>query len=281
MRDGGSTSYAVFSGGEKFFLREIKPAFFDTAVTGADIQLFLQNKGFPVPPIILTNDNFPFVKTDERLYVLYSFIDGVESEPEQDAEAIGELAGKLHEVMAEYGGGLLKRGKQFYIGRYVDILRNRKYARAEEFFEYGEYLWEKIKNLPTGYCHGDMYCGNIHKTADGKLYILDFDTSCDGFPMYDPALICDMTDYFCFDEMNFGRSKKVLQRFIPEYAKRSRLSQTEADAFVYLIAVQHFSTQATVMEIFGHDCLNDSELDYQLEWLYRWRAQCEADTGIR
>ena len=36
LRDGGSTSYAVFSGGDKYFLRVIKPAFFDTAAKGAD-----------------------------------------------------------------------------------------------------------------------------------------------------------------------------------------------------------------------------------------------------
>ena len=42
MRDGGSTSYAAFAGSERYFLRVLKPAFLDTAITGADIQLFLQ-----------------------------------------------------------------------------------------------------------------------------------------------------------------------------------------------------------------------------------------------
>ena len=41
LRDGGSTSYAVVSGGDKYFLRVIKPAFFDTAIKGVDIQVFL------------------------------------------------------------------------------------------------------------------------------------------------------------------------------------------------------------------------------------------------
>lgn len=53
MRDMSSMSYTAFSGEYKYFLRIIKPAFFGTAITGADIQLFLQNQGFPVPPIIL------------------------------------------------------------------------------------------------------------------------------------------------------------------------------------------------------------------------------------
>jgi len=280
LRDGGSTSYAVFSGGDKYFLRVIKPAFFDTAVKGADIQAFLQNKEFLVPSIIQTKDGSLYVQTENELFILYEFIEGEESDPEQDAEAIGVLVGRLHRMMKDYPGEFVKRDKHFYIGRYIDILRNRKYPRAEEFYIYGEHLWEKIKDLPRGFCHGDVYSGNIHKTQDGKLYLLDFDTSCDGFPMYAPTLICDMTKYFHFDECNFNRSKKVLSRFIPEYKKYHPLSQAEIDAFYYLIAVQHFSTQATVMEIFGHDCLNDMELDYQLEWLYKWREQCESKAEI-
>lgn len=59
MRDAGSVSYTVFSGNDKYFLRVIKPAFLDTAVMGADIQVFLQNQGFPVPPVIFTKDNLP------------------------------------------------------------------------------------------------------------------------------------------------------------------------------------------------------------------------------
>jgi len=280
LRDGGSASYAMYSGGDKYFLRAVKPAFFETAIMGVNIQVFLQNKGFPVPPVIHTKDGLSYVQTENDLYILYEYIEGVESDPEQDAEAIGKLVGNLHSVMKGYPGELIKRDKHFYIGRYIDILRNREYPRVEEFFQYGEQLWDRIKDLPRGFCHGDVYSGNIHKTPDGKLYLLDFDTSCDGFPMYDPTLICDMTKYFHFDECNFYRSQKVLSRFISEYTKYRPLSQTEIDAFYYLIAMQHFSTQATVMEIFGHDCLNDTELDYQLEWLYRWREQCEREAGI-
>jgi Ser/Thr protein kinase RdoA (MazF antagonist) len=280
LRDGGSTSYALFSGNDKYFLRVVKPAFFDTAIIGVNIQVFLQNKGFPVPPVIHTKDGLPYVQTENELYILYEYIEGVESDPEQDAEAIGALVGNLHQMMKDYPGELVKRDKNFYIGRYIEILRNRKYPRVEEFFLYGEQLWDRIKDLPRGFCHGDVYSGNIHKTPDGKLYLLDFDTSCEGFPMYDPALICDMTKYFHFDECNFDRSKKVLSRFIPEYTRYRPLSQADIAAFYALIAVQHFSTQATVMEIFGHDCLNDTELDYQLEWLYRWREQCESEVMI-
>ena len=126
LRDGGSTSYAVFSGSAKYFLRVIKPAFFDTAVKGAGIQAFLHSKGFPVPLIIRTKDGLPYVQTANELYILYEYIEGVESDPEQDAEAIGELVGNLHRVMKDYPGELVKRDKHFYIGRYIDILKKKR-----------------------------------------------------------------------------------------------------------------------------------------------------------
>ena len=71
FRDGGSTSYILFSGEEKYFLRVIKPAFFDTAIKAADIQVFLQNREFPVPRVIFSKTDLPYVKTEDGLYILY------------------------------------------------------------------------------------------------------------------------------------------------------------------------------------------------------------------
>lgn len=274
MRDMGSSAYTVFACNQKYFLRVLKPAFLDTALKAVDIQVFLQKRGFPVPPIVFSRENMPYIRDENGIYVLYEYIEGGESNPEQDAEAIGALVGRLHHIMKDYSGELVKRDKQFFIGRYIDILRKKQYPRVDEFLIYGETLWEKVKDLPRGFCHGDMYCGNIHKTPDGRLFVLDFDTACEGFPMYDPTLICDMTNYFDFDDHNYDRSNNVLSRFVPEYLKYNVLSQAEINAFGDLIAIQHFSTQATVMEIFGPDCLDGTDLDNQLDWLYRWREQC-------
>ena len=274
MRDGGSMSYTAFVGRTKYFLRILKPALLDTSLSGANINVFLQTQDFPVPHIQFTKDNSPYVKKEDLLLMLYEFIEGSDSDPEQDAEAIGALVGRLHLIMKQYPGELVSRNKHFYIGRYIEVLLKVQYPRVDEYIAYGDALWEGIKNLPRGYCHGDMYNGNIRRTPDGKLYIHDFDTSCDGFPMYDLALICDMTKYFDFDERNYNRSNRVLSRFMLGYRKYNTLSQAEIDAFHTLIAVQHFSTQATIMEMYGLDCIDRMDMDNQLDWLYRWRAQC-------
>ena len=139
---------------------------------------------------------------------------------------------------------------------------------------------DKVRDLPYGYCHGDMYDGNIHKTPDGKFYMLDFDTSCEGFPMYDPTLIGNKTHYFDFDEHGYEKSKGILSRFLPEYLKYNALSQKEINAFYDLIALYHFALQATVIENYGLDCVDNAFLDRQLDWLYRWREQCEKARDI-
>ncbi len=287
LRDVGSTAYAVLSGRDRYFLRIVKPAFLDTAIVGAEVQVFLQGRGFPVPRIICTKEGRPYFRErtakglceEGGLYILYEFVEGEDSDAEQDAEAVGALVGRLHLEMEDYPGELVERDKHFYVGRYVDILKGRKYPRVEEFATYGDDLWERMKGLPRGYCHGDMYVGNIRKTPAGKLYIHDFDTSCIGFPMYDVTLFCDRTEYFNYDVRNYGKSNKTLSRFLPEYEKFCPLSQAEIDVFHTMIAVQHFSTQATIMEIFGDDCLSDAELAEQLDWLYQWREQSEGPKG--
>ena len=276
-RDGGSMAYSAISNGAKYFLRVIKPAFIDTAVDAVQVQAFLQSKGFPVPPIIFTINGEPCVQEKREdgnyLYVLYDFIEGVESEPTQDAEKIGALIGKLHSAMTDYTGTLRKRDKHFYIGRYIDILHKKQYEKVSEFAKYGESLWNKIKDLPRGYCHGDMYCGNIHKTPKGEFYILDFDTSCEGFPIYDIALICNMTDYFTYDESRFEKTKTVFIRALNEYQKYNSLSKKEINSFYDMIAVYHFALQATIIEIHGIDCVDSTFFDNQLQWLYKWQDQ--------
>jgi Ser/Thr protein kinase RdoA (MazF antagonist) len=278
LRDGGSTSYLAVSGGRKYFFRVIKSAFHETAVKAAQIQVFLRSVNFSAAKIISANSGKPYVlgKKDGKdcLCILYEFIDGKECEPEEDAEKIGALIGKLHSAMGGYSDSISQHGKHYYIGRYMDILKKKNYPKADEFKKYGDWLWDKIKDLPRGYCHGDMYSGNIHKTPDGELYVLDFDTSCEGFPLYDLALICNRTDYFNYDEMGYAKTKAVFERMLPEYKKHRTITQPEINAVYDMIALYHFALQATIIEMYGINCVDEAFLNNQLDWLRKWREQC-------
>ena len=275
VRESVSMAYIARAGGEKYFLRCVKPAFIEQARQGVDIQLYLQRQGFPVPPVILTEAGAPYIEENDRLLILYEYIKGSEVNPVRDAKALGALVGQLHQVMRGYPGPLRRHDRRYYIDTYIGILRAKQYPRAEEFAAYGEALWEKVKCLPRGYCHGDMYRGNFLKTPGGQIYVVDFDTSSEGFPMYDPALVCNETHYFQFKRAGREKSRRVFERFLPEYLKHSPLSHAEISAFPDFIAVYHFALQATIIELHGPDCVDDKFLDRQLDWLHRWQSQCE------
>lgn len=274
FRDGGSVSYIVHTDTDekKLFLRTVRPNYKNTAMQSLDIHLFLLKNRFSVPEIIATASGSPCVIADDFVYILYEFIDGCEAE-NTDAEQVGETVGRLHKIMKNYTGSLPVYDKYFFIDRYIDILRKKEYPRADEFKAYGDELWEKTKNLPRGYSHGDMYRGNVHKSASG-IYILDFDTSCNAFPFFDAVKFCEETDYFKFEPDAYEKSKRVLEVFLLGYTRHSNVSQAEIDSYFDLIAADHFQLQASIIEIFGLDCVDNKFLDNQLDWLYRWRELC-------
>lgn len=169
IRDSGCTAYAVYVDGEKYFLRVTKPMFFATASRSLDIHLYLQRQGFDVPPVIFTKDGAPCVQAgggeEKYFYVLYEFIEGEEADPVADAEIIGAFVGRLHQVMKGYPGELKRNDKYYYVDKYIHILREKKYDKADEFAAYGNVLWESVKDLPyglfcvAGYHHRDFRDG--------------------------------------------------------------------------------------------------------------------------
>ena len=133
----------------------------------------------------------------------------------------------------------------------------------------------KVKDLPHVFCHGDLYRGNILKTVEWRFYLLDFDTFCEGFLLYDPALLCNMTDYFDLKDDEFEKTKNVFVRFTSTYEKVIPLNQNEKNEIFDIISVYHFALQATIIEIFGINCVDNNFFDKQLKWLQKWQCRCK------
>lgn len=281
LRKGGCTSYCVWSEDEKYFMKIIPSTFIDTAKQSLSILMYLHEKGFPSPYVILSKQGFPYIEVDtlegKVLWVLYEYIDGQEPYQGEDTEAIGALIGQLHSIMQDYKGNLQIHGKEFFIDRYINILKKKNYNanKIDAFSEYGDILWRRIEKLPRGYCHGDLHRGNLLRTLSGKYYLLDFDTSCHAFPTYDIMVMCNSTDYFDFDDKGYQNSKETYETFLKGYTKYRTLSEIELEAFYDFIAIYHYQLQATIIEIYGLDCVDDKFLDKQLDWLMKWREQCK------
>lgn len=287
LREGGCVSYCVFGENEKYFMKIIPSAFMDTAKQSLSILMYLEEKKFPSPRVILTKNRTPYIKIDESdgktFGVLFEFIDGQEPNEGENIETIGALVGQLHSIMSEYKGELQVYSKEFFINRYINILKKKNYdaCKTEMFREYGDILWKRVESLPRGFCHGDLHRGNLLRTSSSNYYILDFDTSCNAFPIYDIMIMCNSTNYFDFDEKGYQKSKSIYEAFLKGYTKYCKLSDKELRAFYDLIAIYHYQLQATIIEIYGIDCVDDKFLDKQLDWLMRWRRQCDVNVKIR
>lgn len=273
-RKGGCVSYIVNSGNEKYFLKIIDNAFLNTAIQSIDIQQYLIKNDFPVPKIIKAKDSSPYFIYENQLFVLYEYIDGVEPNLDDNAERIGELVGKLHKLMSSYSGELITHNKEFFIDRYIDILRKKHYPdeKLNEYIEIGNSLWNSVKNSPYGFCHGDLHRGNLLKTEDNKIYVLDFDTACFAPQLFDVAVMCDTTDYFNFDRNEFQHTTDIFNRLMSEYSRYNQIDFT-INQFYDFIALRHFQLQATIVEIYGLDCIDGKFIDKQLEWIKQWRKQ--------
>lgn len=281
MREGGCVSYCVWGENEKYFMKIIPSAFMDTAKQSLSILMYLEETGFPSPRIILTKNGFPYIEVDEldgkAFVVLFEFIDGQEPSEGENIETIGAFVGQLHSIMREYKDNLQVHSKEFFIDRYINVLKKKNYDanKTEMFREYGDILWKRVEKLPRGFCHGDMHRGNFLRTSSGKYYLLDFDTACNAFPIYDIMIMCNSTNYFDFDEKGYEKAKSMYESFLKGYTKYCTLSDTELKAFYDLIAIYHYQLQATIIEVYGLDCVDEKFLDKQLDWLMRWRGQCE------
>ncbi len=276
LREGGCHTYAV-NGKNKYLLKVIGSAFSDTARQSVSIMRYLEKNGFPVPKTILTKSGETIFETEieseKKLIVLMEFIDGDEPELEKYASEVGGLVGRFHQLMEKYPEKIVPKSKEFFIGRYLDFLRKKNYPRIAEYEELGERLWDKVKNLSLGNCHGDLHRGNLLQKPDGQIFLVDFDTACRAPVMFDVMVMCDMTDYFNLKNEDIKLTKEVYQKFLSGYSGYHELSREEILSFPYWVAIRHFQLQATILEIYGINCIDEGFIDGQLYWLNKWKEE--------
>ena len=201
---------------------------------------------------------------------MQEFIDGEEPDLAARAEDVGELTGRLHNLLGQYPGELVPREKPFFIGRYLEYLKRKRYPRLATYGELGGRLWERVADQPAGNCHGDLHRGNLLETKDGGIFFLDFDTVCRAPLMFDISVMCDITDYFRFKETDAALAESVYERFLSGYAKHRSMTEKERLSFSDWVAIRHFQLQATILDLYGIDCVGVKFIDAQLDWLGHW-----------
>ncbi|MBR4144075.1 MAG: phosphotransferase [Lachnospiraceae bacterium] len=278
LREGGGHTYIV-NAQDKYIVKVIGAAFSDTAKQSATVMRYLEEKGFPVPKTILTKAGDAIFETtvddEEKLVVLMEFIDGDEPDMGKYASEVGALIGQFHKLMETCPVEPVSKGKEFFINRYLEFLSKKHYPRLIEYKKLGERLWEKVGNQTQGNCHGDLHRGNLIQNKDGKIYLVDFDTVCRAPLMFDVMVMCDMTDYFNLKPEDINITEEVYRKFLTGYQKYHTLSNEEICSFYDWVAIRHFQLQATILEIYGIDCIDENFINYQLYWLNKWQEKTD------
>lgn len=262
----------------KYILKLFRSKHTKQAQQSIEIMTYLYQAGYPTAHIIPTASNMPYFilefQDENRIGVLYEYINGIEIDKNRDIVNIGRQTAKLHNLMREYPTNLCYHDKSFFIDRYIHVLSEMNYPQLDKFKEFGNMLWQRVNGLPNGFCHGDYHTGNMILDNYGQFVLFDFDTAANAFSVYDIAVICDMTDYFTFSEQKFDETTHMLERFMKGYNEYNSISKEELDRIYDFIAIRHFEVQATIIENLGLSCVDNTFIDEQLTWLMQWEKQC-------
>lgn len=272
--------YICEGGGKRYVLKRYRPIETENALRSIEILQYLKQQDYPVVTIVPTRSGASHCMMDTpqgpSVGILFDYLDG--PEPERDAEvaAIARQVGRLHQVMEAYPQPLLRRGKDFYVDRYIAILQALDYppGRIDDLAAYGGECWSRIERLPAGFCHGDLHTGNMRRLAQGRYVLFDFDAASRTHALIDIATLCDASDFNRFDEAAYDRILRVFERFYQGYRCEREISDAEAAAIFDFIPVRHYELIATITQCRG-ETLSRALLDEQYDWLMRWRDLCE------
>ncbi len=264
-----------------YVLKLYRPHHAGNALTAAGIIRYLRGRGYPTVAIVpaRTGQDHILIGTPDGscVAILYEYVPGPEPCLETGIAAIGVQAAQLHALMDDYPGRLERRGKEFYIDRYIALLDAKGYppARIRELEHLGARLWRSLERLPPGFCHGDFHTGNMVQSGPGEYVLLDFDAASLTTPVIDVAAICDGSDFNRLAEGAIERTMRQFEAFYGGYGKVRTLSDREITAILDFIPVRHYEIIATIVSCQGLDEVSRPFLDEQYDWLLRWAEMRE------
>jgi len=279
--------YFLCAGDKKYIFKLYRN--FDTgiALQSLNIMGYLQKNSFPVASVVLSKKRHSsvsvFFPEGNRIGILFDYIEGVmgyDLDFESYAEEIGEKLAFMHSIMEKYDKHVIKYGKEHYIGRYINLMKEFNYSpgRTNELEEYGDILWNNIEKTKQGFCHGDLNPSNFIK-ANNEYVFFDFDCAGISYPINDIFTICSVTQTFaCFEKIEFSKPKEKYFLLKKGYEKHRKLYEYDLSAMYsfagvccYWMAAQHDKYKSAIE---GRNWLNENFFDKNYEWLMRWKEYC-------
>jgi len=271
--------YSIENEKQKFILKLNRPQNKKSSVQATEIIDFLYQNNYPVVNLLKTkyNDNYFEYKAEHETYIgfIYDYVEGVEPNIEKEITKIGQQIGLFHKLMENYPKPIIKRGKEFYVDRFVNILFESNYDKnkIENLNNYGKELWKNLEKSTKGICHGDLHSGNMFQ-KNGKYILFDFDTLSYTFPIIDIATLCDTTNFNNLKEKDFDKIMSRFQNFYKGYTVERTIEDTDIKNIFNFIPIRHFELIATIT-INQKSNLKKAFLDQQYEWIMKWKRLCD------
>lgn len=283
IRDWIGQVYEVIYEDKRYVAKVFRKEHTKQALQSVEIMTYLKIRKFPVPSIITTLNGNKYFIYNNQIVVLYEYIDGEPVNKVGNLFTIGKQYGYMRKLMESYVGNVTNHGYDFFINRYLNIMKTKEYQGINKFAELGNYLWENVKELPHGFIHGDFHIGNMFQKKN-EIVFFDFDACAIASPAYDIATTCDATNYFDLSadnfEIGFIQTQKNVTEFLKGYLKYFNLSKEEEKAIYYFIAIRHFDIQATIIDSRGLTCVDEKFLDDQYLWLTKWIERLNIEKSI-
>lgn len=273
VRDWIGQVYVGIHNNIRYIVKVFRTQHTKEALQAIEVMAYLKNNEFNIPGIYNTLQGSKYFVYHHHMVVLYEYILGEDMEKAGDLTEVGLLYGQMRKSMIAYADHITRHGYEFFIERYLNIMKKKEYQGIDKYINLGNYLWEKVKGLPNGFIHGDFHSGNMILNRD-KITVFDFDACANASPVYDIATYCDASDYFDLSDYNFdysfSQTKMNVKKFLEGYERNFTLTKEEEKAIYYFIAIRHFDIQATIIDCQGINCVNEIFFDNQYVWLEKW-----------
>ncbi len=260
----GNDSYIIRSAGNTYMLKiYLKPASGEQIRSSIDIMEYLASRGVNVPEVYQTVGGASSVEIDypegKRIAVLFEYVAGEEPDiyDDGDAKAIGKLLGSLYRELDSRPERFPVRriDHDYLIRSAIEGLRTympEEKEKIESLDLTGRGLWRIMENsVPCanphyGLCHGDLHTGNMIKTANGEIFLFDFDSCGYGYRVYDIGIYAN-DDWEAKTPEALKKVDLALEKFLLGYREAMPFSQEEEAVFPYMLGLRHLELLGMVL----------------------------------
>lgn len=226
----------------------------------------------------------------QRYLVLFTYAPGREPAYEAEEETESYLYGKLTAQIHASTDTFQSAHQRFALN--LDHLLDVPLQSIQPFLSHRSEDWRylmtlaerlrlhvqdiPLKDLETGFCHGDFHGSNVHLDQDKTLTLFDFDCCGMGWRAYDIAV-------FRWGARLRGKEKDRWPSFLRGYTEERPLSGRDIVATLYFVAIRHIwlmGLHTGNAQDWGRAWLNEAYFDRALKFLREWEAEYLTEKSI-